>query len=116
MLRKLLMTVAAMDAVLTATATAAATACASRLRRWRGQHSAAQYAARKHPVHRATADPSEIGALMVQLAREAGGEGKDLFQRRFQQLVAGGWSFRAAIVVTSVETTINSAASKRHFC
>jgi hypothetical protein len=116
MLRTLLMIVAAMDALLAASATAAATAWASRLRRWRWHHFAAQYAAGKHPVQGATTDPSEVGALMMQLDREAGGEGGDLFQRRFQQLVAGGWSFRAAIVVTSVETTINSAPSERHSC
>jgi hypothetical protein len=46
--------------------------------------------------------------------REAGGETEELFRRRFQQLVAGGWSFRAAAIVALFETTINSPASERH--
>jgi hypothetical protein len=38
-------------------------------------------------------------------------QAEDQFQRRFRQLVAGGWSFRAAIAVAFVESTISSAAS-----
>jgi hypothetical protein len=44
-------------------------------------------------------------------AHATGGQAEDLFQRRFRQLVAGGWSFRAATVVALFEATINSAAS-----
>ena len=41
-----------------------------------------------------------------------GADAEELFQRRFQHLVASGWSFRAATAVAFVETTINSPPSE----
>jgi|SoiMetStandDraft_5_1073268.scaffolds.fasta_scaffold58956_1 hypothetical protein len=38
-------------------------------------------------------------------------DAEELFERRFQQLVVGGWSFRAATAVAFVEATINSTPS-----
>jgi hypothetical protein len=50
-----------------------------------------------------------------------GADAEEVFDRRFQQLVAGGWSFRAATAVAFVEATINSPPSgrlpgERHAC
>jgi hypothetical protein len=76
--------------------------------RMRGAPSASIKAARR------CAAGSKVKASMAADRQVGGGEAEERLQRRFEQLVAGGWSFRAAIVVALVEDTVNSAP-ERHF-
>ena len=63
---------------------------------------------------RCCAAGSKFKASMTVDRQVDGGEAEERLQRRFEQLVAGGWSFRAAMVVAFVEDAINSAP-ERHF-